>query len=160
MNSATLLLMFRTLVRRCGGGTVATQLVAAATGRHVPSVISKMCSGQAAITYDVVRVLEDALGEYPITTAQFARIEAADSEPGDLRAMAARIAQDSGEAVAALISAFSGTSADPTRVTEEERPQLVMELRELMEDCKAALAALEATAPPTRPTALRPKGAA
>lgn len=150
-------LMLRGLVDRAGGFDAAAAVIAAATGAFSKGTLSKMCTGQAAVTLDALVALENALGVYPLTARLFERIGAEPREAGDLRALTGRLAADAGSAVSDLVNAFSAVSVDPERLTEDERAQVIVDLRRLRADCEAGLAALEDG---PAPVPLRGRGAA
>lgn len=135
--------MFRGLVGQLGGVEAAAAVLEQAYGAASKGTVSKMCSGQAEITLAAMRAIEDALGLYPMTTRLFERIGGDDAGAPDLRAMAARLAQDSGCAVSELIRGFSGASADPERLTEDERATVNVAARKLRDDCDAVIAATD-----------------
>lgn len=136
--------MFRGLVSQLGGVEAAAAVIEQAYGVASKGTVSKMCSGQAEITLAACRAIEDALGVYPITTRMFERIGIEFSTGTDLRAMAARLAQNSGCTVSELIMGFSGASADPERLTDDERARVNVQARQLRADCEAVIAATEA----------------
>lgn len=124
MSDRIMIASFRGLVSQLGGVEAAAAVLEQAYGAASKGTVSKMCSGQAEITVAAMRALEDALGTYPMTLRLFERIGAECGSGDDLRAMAARIAQDSGSAVSELILGFSAASPDPARLTEEERARV------------------------------------
>ncbi len=135
--------LFRGLVARLGGVEAATAILEEAYGAASKGTVSKMTSGQAQVTLAAAQALEDALGVYPITVRLFERISARPGSVADLRAMTARLAQDSGCAVSSLVMAFSGASVDPNRLTESERADVNARARALRDDCLAVIAATE-----------------
>lgn len=135
--------LFRGLVARLGGVDAATAILEEAYGAASKGTVSKMTSGQAQVTLAAAQALEDALGVYPITVRLFERISARPGSVPDLRAMTARLAQDSGCAVSSLVMAFSGASMDPERLTESERAEVNARARALRDDCLAVIAATE-----------------
>lgn len=144
MADAIMTAMFRGLVAQLGGVEAAAAVLEEAYGAASKGTVSKMCSGQAEITLAAMRALEDALGVYPMTTRLFERIGRDFGAGTDLRAMTARLAQDSGSAVAELVMGFSGASPDPERLTEDERARVNVHARRLRADCEAVIAATEA----------------
>ena len=140
--------MFRGLVAQLGGVEAAAAVLEQAYGAASKGTISKMCSGQAEVTLAAARAIEDALQVYPITTRLFERIGRDFDSGTDLRAMTARLAQDSGSAVAELVMGFSGASPDPERLTEDERARVNVNARKLRDDCDAVIAATEAASGP------------
>lgn len=136
-------MMFRGLVQQAGGVDAAAAVIEQAWGAASKGTVSKMCSGQAEITLAAAIALEEAVGRYPITTRLFERIGHEFSQGGDLRAMAARLAQDSGSAVSELIMGFSGASPDPEHLTEDERARVNVQARRLREDCDNVIDATE-----------------
>jgi len=139
--------LFRGLVARLGGVDAATAILEEAYGAASKGTVSKMTSGQAQVTLAAAQALEDALGVYPITVRLFERISARPGSVPDLRAMTARLAQDSGCAVSSLVMAFSGASVDPDRLTEDERADVNARARALRDDCLAVIAATEVADP-------------
>lgn len=135
--------LFRGLVARVGGVEAAAAILEEAYGAASKGTVSKMTSGQAQVTLAAAQALEDALGIYPITVRLFERIAARPGKAQDLRTMAARLAQDSGCTVSSLVMAFSGSSPDPERLTEDERAQVNALARALRDDCLAVIAATE-----------------
>lgn len=135
--------LFRGLVARLGGVDAATAILEEAYGAASKGTVSKMTSGQAHVTLAAAQALEDALGVYPITVRLFERISARPGPAMDLRTMTARLAQDSGCAVSSLVMAFSGASADPERLTDDERADVNARARALRDDCLAVIAATE-----------------
>ena len=146
MTDRIMTMMFRGLVSQVGGVEAAAAVIEQAWGAASKGTVSKMCAGHAEVTLAAAQALEDALRSYPITTRMFERI-GQDFAPGtDLRAMTARLAQDSGSAVAELVMGFSGASPDPDNLTEEERARVNVQARRLRDDCNAVIAATEAEA--------------
>ncbi|MGY6705900.1 hypothetical protein [Roseinatronobacter sp.] len=141
------MMMFRGLVERVGGVEAAAAVIEQAWGAASKGTVSKMCTGQAEITLAAAIALEEALRVYPITTRLFERIGQDFSAGTDLRAMTARLAQDSGCAVSELVMGFSGASSDPERLTEDERARVNVQARRLRDDCDAVIAATEAPLP-------------
>lgn len=137
--------LFRGLVARLGGVDAATAILEEAYGAASKGTVSKMTSGQAHVTLAAAQALEDALDIYPITVRLFERISARPGPATDLRTMTARLAQDSGCAVSSLVMAFSGASADPERLTDDERADVNARARALRDDCLAVIAATEIT---------------
>ncbi len=131
MCDPTIAAMFGALVRRFGGVEASAALIEARMGACSKSTISKEISGQAMVSIEHVRALEDALGSYPITMMLFERVsESERRRAGDLRALAARTTVASAEAVAAVIKAFSDESPDPTRALPHERAEIITRMRE------------------------------
>ncbi|WP_439561128.1 hypothetical protein [Roseinatronobacter sp.] len=137
-------MMFRGLVSQAGGVDAAAAVIEQAWGAASKGTVSKMCSGQAEITIAAIVALEEALGVYPVTLRLFERIGRDTASDGDLQALAARMAQDSGSAVSELVMSFSGASPDPERLTEDERARVNVQARKLRADCDAVIAATEA----------------
>lgn len=135
--------IFRGLVERAGGVDAAAAILEEAYGAASKGTVSRMTSGHAAVTVAAVRALEDTLGVYPITIRLFERINAGASGPCDLRAMAARLSQGSGETVSSLVLAFSDVSPDPSQLTDEERAEVNAQARELRDICDNVIAATE-----------------
>ena len=152
MSDRILIASFRGLVSQLGGVEAAAAVLEEAYGAASKGTVSKMCSGQAEITVAAMRAIEDALGVYPMTTRLFERIGCEAGRGDDLRAMAARIAQDSGSAVSQLILGFSASSPDPDQLTEDERARVHVAARALRSDCDAVIAATE---PPASVARLR-----
>ena len=145
MSDPVCVLMFRGLVKQAGGVEAAAAILEQAWGAASKGTVSKMCAGQAALTLDAVVALEEALGVYPISTRLFERVSAGPgASSGDLRSMAAILARDSGSAVSELVMAFSQASADPERLTEEERARVNVLARRLREDCRGVIRATDA----------------
>ena len=136
--------LFRGLVDRAGGVEAAAAILEEAYGACSKGTLSKMASGQARITVDAVRALEDSVGAFPITRRLFERIEAAPGRTAcDLRALAARLSRGSGETVAALVMGFSDVSPDPQDLTAQERAEVNALARELRTACEAVIAETE-----------------
>ena len=143
MSDAISQVMFRGLVKQLGGVEAAAAVIEQAWGAASKGTVSKMCAGHGEITVSAVVALEEALGIYPITTRLFERIGGDLSDSTDLRAMTARLAQDSGSAVSELIMGFSGASTDPDALTEEESARVNVQARRLREACDAVIKATE-----------------
>lgn len=138
--------IFRGLVERVGGVDAAAAILEEAYGACSKGTVSRMATGQAAITVAAARALEDTLGVYPITIRLFERIGARPGKPCDLRAMAARLSRGSGETVSSLILAFSDVSPEPEHLTAEERAEVNAHARDLRAVCEAVIAQTEAGA--------------
>jgi alkyl hydroperoxide reductase subunit AhpF len=121
--------IFDGLVRRAGGADAVAAILEARYGVGHKGTISKMCSGQIGITLDAAEALEDCLGAFPLTNRLFERTGREGVKHGDLQALAAHSTVASGQAHAALIRAFSQLSADPERLTPDERADVIAEMR-------------------------------
>lgn len=137
--------MYRALVQRAGGVDVVAAVHEAHFGHGSKGTVSKMTSGQAAVTLDAVEALEGFLGEYPITTRLFERVEREASRL-DLPQLAARSAMVAGAAHAALIASLSEFSEGGARLSEAERVAVLVEVRALKEVVDQIIAAAEAAA--------------
>ncbi|MAI35055.1 MAG: hypothetical protein CMM07_25735 [Rhodopirellula sp.] len=121
--------IFKGLVKRAGGVDVVAAIVDAEHGSCSKGTISKMCSGQAALTYQVVHSLEEFVGAFPITNRSFERTSREVKNHRGLPDLAAESAVLTGQAHATLIKAYSALSEDPTRVTSEERAEIIASMR-------------------------------
>jgi len=133
--------MFDGLVRRIGGVDAAAAVLEARFGVCSKGTVSKMCSGQMAVTLDAATALEDALGVFPITRRLWDRM-AGELRRGDLRDLGAQSIQASGAAHSALMAAFSAGSLDPDNLTPDERVNVLA----LMHDLQATVARIIAVA--------------
>ncbi len=137
-------MMLRGLVDRVGGFDAAQAVIEAASGPFSKGTLSKMCSGQAAVTLEAMIALENASGVYPLTRRLFERIGAGEGEGDDLRHLLAELARDSGAAVSELAMGLSPASPDAERLTEAERARVNVAARQLRADCDRVIAQTEA----------------
>ncbi len=94
--------------------------------------VSKKVSGHLDWTVADVIALEDAMGRFPVTRMLARRLEKRTAvAPGSLILDGSSIAKESGEAIAAILSAEASESAD-------ERAQAVTEIREAIEALRQA----------------------
>jgi hypothetical protein len=81
------------------------------------------------VTLDAAVAIEDFLGEFPLTNRMFERTGREGVRAGCLKELVAKSTIASGQAHAALISAFSHLSDDPDRLTPDERAQVIASMR-------------------------------
>lgn len=121
--------IFDGLVRRAGGTEAIAAVLEARYGKGCKGTVSKMCTGQLSVTVDVAIAVEDFVGAFPITNRMFERTGREGVRVGCLQTLAAQSTVASGQAHAALIRAFSHLSDDPERLTNEERAEVISEMR-------------------------------
>ncbi len=134
--------LFDGLVRRFGGVEAAAALLEARLGAGSKGTVSKMCTGQAAVTLPAVLALEDALGSFPITGLLAERIGARARLSDDtVQAALARSTVESAEAHSAVIRAFRLLDRGPD-LTADERAAAIAETVEAVEALEVLLRAL------------------
>lgn len=137
--------IFANLVAQAGGVEAAAAEITARKGAEVhKGTVSKMASGQSAVTLEAIVALEDAGGVYPLSQLLFKRIGASPRVTDDLRALTAQASIHSGEGVAAVVSAYGPGSIDPERMTIDERAQALSVAIKAVADWEALVAALQA----------------
>lgn len=140
-------LLFAALVDAAGGVDAAAAVIAWRWGASSPSHVSRMCGGSVGVTLEAVVALEDALARRPVTSMLAERC--ARHGPGRiaardrtrLGALAAELAIEAGEAVAALVSGIGRPDA-------EGHAAAVKECQEAREVLGRLLAALDQDAAP------------
>lgn len=150
MSPLALSALLRGLVARLGGVEASAAVMRQRHGAFSKGTISKMMSGQAAVTVAAVVALEDAAGDWPVTGLMFGRIVTRAQAPECIRLLAADMSVEAGEAVASIVRAFSFASEDSTRMTEVERAAALAECaqaRDVFARACAVLAAGERPAP-------------
>jgi len=121
--------IFDGLVRRAGGVDAAAAVLEARYGVGSKGTVSKMCSGQLAVSIDAAVALEDFVGAFPLTCRLFERAGREGVREGSLRDLAAQSTVTCGQAHAALIRAFSHLSPGGEAVTPGERTEVIAEMR-------------------------------
>ena len=121
--------IFQGLVKRAGGVEAVAAVMKASYGKGNKGHVSKMCSGKNGVTIDAVVAVEDFVGVFPITNRLFERTALADRRVDCLKSLAAKSAEASGQAHAALMRAYSSLSEDPTQLTAEERAEVIANAR-------------------------------
>jgi hypothetical protein len=121
--------IFDGLVRRAGGVEAVTAILEARYGKAHKGTVSKMCTGQLSVSMDAAEAVEDFVGAFPLTNRMFERTGREGVRAGCLQSLAAQSTVASGQAHAALIRAFSHLSDDPERLTDEERAEVIAEMR-------------------------------
>ncbi|KPU83766.1 hypothetical protein JI58_07595 [Marinosulfonomonas sp. PRT-SC04] len=117
--------IFDGLVRRAGGVEAVAAVLEARYGVGHKGTVSKMCSGQIGVTIDAAVALEDFVGAFPLTNRMFERTGREGVQAGCLKSLAAQSTVASGQAHAALISAYSHLSDNPDRLTPDERAEVI-----------------------------------
>lgn len=144
MNSKLLAAFFDALVTEIGGVDAAAAVMQARKGAFSKGTISKMTSGQMAVSCEALIALEDAAQLFPFTQHAFDRIGHRTAATGDLKQLAARKTAAGADAISALFQAYSVNSVDPTRLTAEEGADLMAKLRAARQIAKLMIEAVEA----------------
>ncbi|MBL4761702.1 MAG: hypothetical protein JKY93_03270 [Gammaproteobacteria bacterium] len=121
--------IFDGLVRRAGGVEAVAAVLEARYGVGSKGTVSKMCAGQIGVTIDAAVAVEDFVGAFPLTNRMFERTGGEGVRTGCLQSLAAQSTVASGQAHAALIRAYSHLSDDPSRLTAQERANVISEVR-------------------------------
>ena len=121
--------IFDGLVRRAGGVDAVAAILEARYGSSSKGTVSKMCSGQLAVSVDAAMAVEDALGAFPLTNRMFERTGREGVRRGCLKELAAMSTIATGQAHASLIRAYSQVSEDPDRLTTKERAEVIADMR-------------------------------
>lgn len=141
MSDAVTVGMFRALVARAGGVDAVALVLEARWGCGHKGTISKMCSGQLAVSVDAVWAVEDFVGAAPITLRMFERLADRSTSPVPLRELGAGSMIAAGAAHAAMMSAL----ADGV-VTPREAADVAGQMRALRDVVDQIVAAAEAAA--------------
>jgi len=121
--------IFDGLVRRAGGVDAVAAILEARYGSSSKGTVSKMCSGQLAVSIDAAIAIEDAVGAFPLTNRMFERTGREGVRRGNLKELAALSTMATGMAHASLIRAFSHLSEDPDHLTDTERAEVIADMR-------------------------------
>lgn len=139
--------VFKGLVSEAGGVEAAAAILSAAHGAPVDkSTVSRMASGAMTIPIGHLASMEDAAGNYPMTSLLYGRIGGARRGLESLQALSATASIESGEAIAAVIAAFAAMSADPAAMTPERRAAVAKEAVEARDAFGRIVDALQAGA--------------
>ncbi|MGZ9812623.1 hypothetical protein ACXN5S_19335 [Pseudoroseicyclus sp. H15] len=140
--------IFRELVGRLGGAEAAAAVCQASGHTTTTSTISRMASGQIAVSVDALIVVEDALGEFPFTRLAAGRLD--DPPPFrhrrevSLPQLIGDLAVQGGGATAALIDAINPKGPGGATLTPAERAATAARLRTLIDCASRAVAMVEA----------------
>lgn len=139
--------LFRSLVARAGGVDAAAAAVEARWGCGHKGTISKMITGQLAVTVEAIVALEDFTGGHPVTDWMAARsLSAGAAAMPALAETAAEVAVASGGAHAAIVRALAASGPGGAAVTAAERADILARWREVRTFADQIIAVTEAPA--------------
>jgi hypothetical protein len=142
--------MFQGLVDRAGGVDAAAAVIAAKVGCGHKGTVSKMCSGDLAVSIEAAAALEEVIGAYPITEYLAARRGGGAVAGGSIADLAGQSMVSAGAAHSALMRALGDGSAGGSAITKAEAAEIVargMELGEVVARIVAAAGAVAGGVP-------------
>lgn len=130
--------MFQALVSRAGGVEAVAAVLEARFGCGHKGTVSKMISGQLAVTVDAAVAVEDFVGAAPITLRMVERLADRAASTVSLRELGAGSMIAAGAAHAALMAAMADGE-----VTAREAADVAAQMRALREVVDEIIAAAE-----------------
>ena len=134
--------LFDRMLREVGIEAAAAYLSVGRATVHA-GTLSKKRSGAAPIAVWEVAALEEMTGSYPVTQMLFRRMGQHPQPDEDLGAMAARLARESGEAMAAILEGVSAGSEAGSALTPDERAKAICEVQQVHDVTGALIALLQ-----------------